>query len=499
MIAVSSEMISRFVPSPEAYDHPLVLSLAEMSEDELLRRRAERMIRGAGSAALGGQVTVERVRQETAPSGELTCLMDAIHRAAQGDQVALDLIGANVGTDMVERTMKAGVVMQSEIAQDQQGDLLQHGQTLESVHGNTLRFAAATPEMYVRAGAETRNYFRLKDTHRQGLLEEYYFVVFSRCEANMSKQALIDAGFFPDTMSCAIQATCAADGGLAMESAFVAGAIRPEAERHDEQTIVELGAALSVDYSGKSPAEIIDMPLLIHKSLMPNGVIDLVKLYDQQAGGRFFGEAKPQRDYLEYVELCKQRQAVMTPTARLIAKQLIAEADNITTPQAAVQRLHKLSEQYMVEHSVVDKTINPQVFGSEAAGYIEQARLHSQMGNQDLAVAALGRAQQTAKSSSCPSALKQAIGTGEAADEAAASETTESKDGKIKCIKCDEQVDKKDVVKAKSWCCPKCKYEVDICNGREINPSQPPERGNNVIPLFARKEKKQSVERRQVA
>ncbi len=498
-MAVSSEMISRFVPSPEAHGYLPVLSLAEMPEDELLRQRAERMIRGAGSAALGGQVIIERVSQETVASGALTCLMDAIHRAARGDQVAIELIGANAGTDMIERTMKAGVVMRSEIAQDENGDLQQHGQTLESVHGNTLRFAAATPEMYVRAGAETRNCFRLKDVHRQGLLEEYYFVVFSRCEVYMSEHALIDAGFFPDTMSCAIQVTAAADGGLAMESAFVAGAIRPEAERHDEQTIERLGAALGVDYAGKSPAEIIDMPLLVHKSLMPNGVTDLVRLYDQQAGGTFFGEAKPPQDYRQYVALCKQRESALAPTARLIVKQLIAEANTITSPGAAVQRLHALSEQYMVKHSVADTTINPQVFGPVAAGYIEQARLHSHLGNEDLAAAALGRAQQTAKSSSCPSALKQAAGDGEVLDEAVTSESTESKEGKIKCIKCREQVDKKDVVKAKSWCCPKCKYEVDICNGREINPSQPPERGNNVIQLFARKQKKPAAEHREVA
>lgn len=47
-----------------------------------------------------------------------------------------------------------------------------------------------------------------------------------------------------------------------------------------------------------------------------------------------------------------------------------------------------------------------------------------------------------------------------------------SKDNKlpsmIRCINCREKVPKKDVIKVKSWCCPSCKYEVDICNGRVI-------------------------------
>jgi hypothetical protein len=40
----------------------------------------------------------------------------------------------------------------------------------------------------------------------------------------------------------------------------------------------------------------------------------------------------------------------------------------------------------------------------------------------------------------------------------------------IRCIKCKQKVPSKKVVKAESWCCPKCKYEVDICTGAIICP-----------------------------
>lgn len=39
---------------------------------------------------------------------------------------------------------------------------------------------------------------------------------------------------------------------------------------------------------------------------------------------------------------------------------------------------------------------------------------------------------------------------------------------KIRCINCKEKVPTKKVVKPKSWCCPSCKYEVDICSGAVI-------------------------------
>ncbi len=48
------------------------------------------------------------------------------------------------------------------------------------------------------------------------------------------------------------------------------------------------------------------------------------------------------------------------------------------------------------------------------------------------------------------------------------SEETAKLPAKIRCINCKEKVDSKKVVKPKSWCCPSCKYEVDICSGTVI-------------------------------
>jgi hypothetical protein len=38
----------------------------------------------------------------------------------------------------------------------------------------------------------------------------------------------------------------------------------------------------------------------------------------------------------------------------------------------------------------------------------------------------------------------------------------------IRCINCKEKVPSKEVVKPKTWCCPKCKYEIDICTGKVL-------------------------------
>lgn len=55
----------------------------------------------------------------------------------------------------------------------------------------------------------------------------------------------------------------------------------------------------------------------------------------------------------------------------------------------------------------------------------------------------------------------------------------------IKCIACKRPSPKEKVVKAKSWCCPHCKYEVDICTGEVIHQSVQPKSGKSIETILA--------------
>lgn len=382
---------------------PLVLVVPELPEDEFSRHSAERLIRFAGRAAVHEAVEVMGSQESRLPN-----LMVAIHRAAEGDQEAIEFVRVNLSTDALERTLKAGQVASPVILSvDEHGKIWQYGQAMAKIQQNTLQYASSKWQMRERAEPEARNSVRIENLNRQGLLQDYYFVVWSRAASDtMTQEQLKNAGFFVDTMSCAIQATTAAGDMLTTEAAFVAGVTEPGGTQHDEQTVVKVAASLGVDYVGKSTAEIIDTPMLIHKSLMPNGVIDLVKLYDDMAGGTFFGEAKPRQDYLQYKEFCRRREETYLPKIQQSMGELLAEAGQIKTPLQAIQRLHKISEKNMLKQALHDKSINPLVFGDAAASYLEQARLHTAHGNSELAEAAMARAQKLAKSSSCPSALE---------------------------------------------------------------------------------------------
>jgi hypothetical protein len=381
--------------STEIFEAPLYAEAVPLlPEDIFTRRRAARFI---GACVVSGETVFAPESSQPIES-----LHDAIHMAAEGDPIARKMVETNVRTDVIERTIKTGHVIKVEMMVNEAGQILQYGQSMESVQANSLRFAAGSWQMRERTEAEATNSFRIEDLHRAGLLEDNYFVVLSRAADNMTESEMKKAGFFTETMSCAMQLTTAEGEGLSTESAFVSGVRVSDAGRHDESTVIELGRRLGVDLSGKTAAEVINTPLLVPKSLLPNGAIDLVRLYDDAVGGTFFGEDRPREDYLQYRELCDERERMFQPKIEAITRELIAEAAQITSRPQAARRLHKLSEKHMVEQAAFDDSIDARVFGETAASHIRAARKLYERGDYDQALRAVGRAKSTAESSSCP-------------------------------------------------------------------------------------------------
>jgi len=413
-------------------DLPLIEVVPETPRDELVRRRAAKFI---GAVLTDHQVDFASI--ETAEDIQpIESLFDAIKLAAEGDATARKMIETNVRTDVIERTIKAGHIMKVDLMADEAGNIQQYGQTMESVQANSLLFAADSWQMRQRTEAEVINAFRIKDYYHSGQLEDYSFVVFSQAADNMSETEMTEAGFFIDTMSCAIQVTTAEGSKLSTESAFVAGTKKPGEIRHDTDTLVALAKRLGADFEGKSAAEILNTPLLIPNNLIPNGAVDLVKIYDECAGGTFFGEDKPQEDYLDYREKCKERELMLLPTVEDIVDELIAEVQDIKGRVHAAERLHKLSEKHMVQQAVGDPSINPKVFGPAAPNII-QARLALALGNYEEVAEQTNVAIKVAKSSSCPSGKTQLNDMNELGSNKKSSEAGKDKYGSLtfKCQK----------------------------------------------------------------
>lgn len=403
-----------------------VIAVAEMPEEVEAIERANRLMRRASALAMQQEVSVSSLTQESGQSRSAS-LLEAAQRARMGDPTARKVVETNVLTDLVERSIKAGHVMLVDLEVNAADKIMQHGQLMDDVHVNALRFASELPQMRGRAEAETRNGARIEVAQQHGLLKDYCFVVFSRYPDNMTDAQAGKVGFFTETKSCAIQVTTFKDGHLVTESAFVAGVKKPGAVSHDGQVINALAAQFGYDYAGKNTTEIIDRPLLIHKSMMRNGVIDLVRRYDKLAGGTFFGEQKPQQNYESYKQMCRQREVDLGSIIQKIADQIIAEAKRMSHPLEATRLLHTLSQQQMVDYAISNGYINPRVFGKTAAAHIEDARFWLERGQYDRFVEARNQAQSTASSSSCPTSEQLGIDDPDGANRTEAEQSGEKK------------------------------------------------------------------------
>lgn len=436
----------RLVEPPQDIDMLPTRSVAEMAEDEWSRRRAERLIQRAGAMALDEVVQVEQIP-------ETMTLMEAIHQAAQGNQEARNMVAANVRTEAIEITYKAGFVIQTELQINEQGQTIQFGQTAEDMQLNSLRYASNNEIIRPRSQAEVRNSMRIEDLHRQGLLDDYYFVVFSRC-ADGDDATLSDLGFFAASKSTAIQATTKhSDGSLVLESAFVSGVLEPDAVRHDVDALEYIGNELGVEFTGDD-AKVIDTPVLIPKNMVPNGVVDIVKdLWDPAVEAvtghaSFYGQQKPKQDYQEHRQECQQKQDALEHRIQIAVDQLLEESKSITDPAHALLRLHKITERAMIDEAAQDASIDVTAYGREAAFHVEVARAHFAAGDHASAQRALNSAYKVARSSSCPSALRQQAEGIDANNEDGTS-PNQAPEGECKEVKNGEVVN-----------CPFCKKKV---------------------------------------
>ncbi len=385
--------------SPKLVYPDNVIEISELEIDEQLRLETERQIRAVGLMAISSEL-------ETTPESN-DSLLSAIKRAKTGDPEAKAMVATNVGSDFSERVLKAGEVTKFHLQKNDNGELIQFGQQFSDIYTNTLRLINVNSKMRLRAEAEARNARRLKYLESTGLLTDNYMVVFSLAPDNMTDEELKQSGFFVDTKTMAIQVTTAENSGVSIESAFVAGVPEPSAARLDLQTIVKLAKILGVDYQNLSTAEILDKPLLVPKSLMTNGVIDLVKIFDDINGETFFGETKQRQDYRVFRQFCDERRKSFANDINIVTEQLIDGSDILFSQVQATEKLAELSEAQMVKRAIKDTTINSNVFGKVSASFIEQARIYHNQGNADLALRAENNAIKTADSSSCPSGISR--------------------------------------------------------------------------------------------
>lgn len=370
--------------------------LAEQAFPEAREAAEQHLAAFLGGIALAGEAgrySSEQVNEST--------LLSAIQLAAMGNESARRVVETNVATDGAERLYKAG--HQTRVHLDVvDGKLQQEGRKLTDIHANTLKYTTLIPEMQRRTTHDARNVFLIERLYAEGVLNDYAAVIFSTSSTAMSAKEKKDYNLFVDTETCSIQHFSAEGPGVTLETAFVAGKATPTSERHDMAAIRALAENYGIVIATVDGTEMLQHLMLIPKADLPRGVVDVVRMYDDAAGGTFYGEAKQRQDYVAYVQECEARTQQFDEVVQQVTAQLIKEAHAFTSPLEAILRLDELSERFCVKYAVSHDHVNAAVFGPQAAMHIEEARFFAERGEEDRALDSLRKAQNTANSGSCP-------------------------------------------------------------------------------------------------
>jgi hypothetical protein len=407
----------------EAASQAIIIN--ETAEDELNCRRAERFVRTAekaGALALSREAHAEKASEESERQPRFPSLAHAIHAAKGGDPVARQFVHANVRTEASEIVYKSGHVSEISIFIDENGEPYQYGQQMDDVWLNALRFASGSPAIRPRTLAEIRNGMRIKSARQAGHLKDHWLVIVSRYTDKLNDEEAAEHNFFPETKSCSIQAITEVDESeLTQQNIFVAGVRQFGGERHDRETAAKMGDELGINLHGKDDAQTIDSAFLVPKTRVPSGAIEFAWLWDQAAGGTFFGEDKgadwadrPIEDYLLYAEQCKQRERDLEKLTQAATNELILNASRLDLANdpdvfvKATELLHDTVDARLIRRAIKeDRSIDARVFGPVAAASIEQGRQRYDQGDIQGAEEAAEKAIETSTSSSCPAAREK--------------------------------------------------------------------------------------------
>jgi hypothetical protein len=415
---------------------PLALRVDQLAQDRQSRLRYMRWASG-----LVMRETVEDPRgAETAPAPtSLAATIDKL--AANPDLAGTEedmLIDINVGTATIEACFKKHV-KRVPISVNERGEFVQFGQTAQETHTNSIvERPHRRPELQAFTHAEALNGHRDEDLYRDGIFEDYWKIVPSLVPTDLPEKDLgvEGEGYFLNGMTFALQGTTAEQGEVVVEAVFDDGVENGDELSYDERQAQRFDiAALARVYerlgleAHDSPLGYLQNPVLVHKSLLKNGMVDFLRMV-HEAADEILGRTieRTEADYLEFIRQSAAREASMEETKRNIKQELLGYAGTFSKPLDAIDRLWDVVRKHVVENSVDNHYIDPRVFGQEAGEAVHRARLYAAMGDTENTQLALREAQEKAEIVGCGG------GSGGSASEG--SEMAQGNEQILKCVTC---------------------------------------------------------------
>jgi hypothetical protein len=309
---------------------------------------------------------------------------------------ALNMVDINIAKAVYEVCFKENHVTTTSMHRDKDGNLIQFGQTADSVYRNAI---TERPNRHSKLQEITRiealNGHRIDDALKAGVLKGHYFVVASIVPEGVPEEDLgpDGDGYFLDGLTFVIQATTEqSNGNILTKSGFMAGVEADENDSFEQKVAKRFDIkVLSLVYQrlGLEPprtaAGFLNNGIYIPKEMMPNGVVDFMR-WCAEASDEVLGrdiERKPE-DFMAIELASKRREASLKDVCLKVREDLLSTVDELEAPMEAIQRMWDFVKEHATRDSFRNPNIDPKVFGRAAAPYIEKVRQEIKNGTGNL-------------------------------------------------------------------------------------------------------------------
>lgn len=361
--------IQNNLSSPEVY-------FAASSEQDIETRR--RLIRLLGTISLEATISSEQEAAETAS------LPTVAKEYFTDDPKIAERAGLRLKTDfrtnVFEILRESGHVSISHSVYSRDG-FYQSGYSQRAMYAHGVLHTDHPVENRRRV-AETLNELRIEDGFLAGRFDNHFLVEVSRSpdQDEMSDQTSEKYGYNTRTRKAMLRCTEVNQSGERITaSASVLGA-NAGGQRYDQRGVRNIYYKLQLTPSEVSSSANLENAFWVNKSLLPGGIIDVVRAYDQGlAQEAFCGVIGQKGNYETLIEQSLNREQQIEQELNAEVRALALSLQNVTCDQA-LQIMARQAKDYATELCVQDKQYDPTQFGYQAAKHIQQARYYAQAG-----------------------------------------------------------------------------------------------------------------------
>ena len=329
----------------------------------------------------------------TVEAGPKLTLADSAVEARQGNQDAEARVDVAIGSAAAEALFKTKHITHYTKTLTDSGEVVQYGLSGEQIHQDAIVHRSARPAPLKKITlAEVRNGFREQHLAADGTLDDAWMVAASFVPRGVPEEWLDHRGdgYFTDSMTYSLQGSTKKGSKIMVDSIFDAGTAAPEdasfAERQEQRFDLQ-AYQLVCEWLGvpvpQTELEALESPLIIPKSMMPNGMLDFWRWMDM-AADQIQGKVvvRTVEEYLQREQLSREREASIAGLRQTVKDKLLA-VDGFDTEGDANAMLWELLREHGYRAAAYNDNIEPGAFGQKGARKLLVAKKLIELGDDD--------------------------------------------------------------------------------------------------------------------